>query len=92
MNQTELISAVAEQAGLSKADAGKALEALVNVVTDTLKQGDEVRISGFGTFGISERSERQGRNPQTGEAITIAASKGAKFTPDKAIKTALNGD
>ena len=63
MNQTELISAVAEQAGLSKADAGKALEALVNVVTDTLKQGDEVRISGFGTFGISERSERQGRNP-----------------------------
>ena len=92
MNQTELISAVAEQAGLSKADTGKALEALINVVTDTLKQGDEVRISGFGTFGISERSERQGRNPQTGEAITIAASKGAKFTSGKAIKTALNGD
>ena len=91
MNQTELISAVAEQAGLSKADAGKALEALVNVVTDTLKQGDEVRISGFGTFGISERGERQGRNPQTGEAITIAASKAAKFTAAKAVKDALNG-
>ena len=92
INQTELISAVAEQAGLSKADAGKALEALVGVVTETLKQGDEVRISNFGTFGITERGERQGRNPQTGEAITIAASKGVKFTPGKAIKTALNGD
>ena len=92
MNQTELISAVAEQAGLSKADACKALEALVGVVTDTLKQGNEVRISGFGTFGISERGERQGRNPQTGETITIAASKGAQFTPGKAIKAALNGD
>ena len=77
---------------MSKADAGKALEALVGVVTETLKQGDEVRISNFGTFGIAERSGRQGRNPQTGEAITIAASKGAKFTPAKAIKTALNGD
>jgi DNA-binding protein HU-beta len=92
MNQTELISAVAEQAGLSKADAGKVLEALIDVVTETLKQGDEVRISNFGTFATSERGERPGRNPQTGEAITIAASKGAKFTPAKAIKTALNGD
>ena len=90
MNQTELISAVAEQAGLSKADAGKALEALVNVVTDTLKQGDEVRISGFGTFGISERAERQGRNPQTGEAITIAASKSVKFSPAAALKAMVN--
>jgi DNA-binding protein HU-beta len=91
MNQTELISAVAERSGLSKADAGKALEAMVGVVTDTLKQGDEVRIPGFGTFGVSERGERQGRNPQTGESITLAPSKGAKFTAGKAIKTALNG-
>jgi DNA-binding protein HU-beta len=92
MNQTELISAVAERAGLSKADVGKALEALVGVVTETLKRDEEVRIPNFGAFGISERGERQGRNPQTGEAITIAASKGARFTPGKAIKTALNGD
>jgi DNA-binding protein HU-beta len=61
-------------------------------VTDTLNQGDAVRISGFGTFGISERGERRGRNPQTGETITVAASKGAKFTPGKTIKTALNGN
>ena len=72
MNQTELIAAVAERAGLTKADAGKAVEALVGTITDTLKQGDEIRIAGFGTFGVSERGERQGRNPQTGEAITIA--------------------
>jgi DNA-binding protein HU-beta len=91
MNQTDLIAAVAERAGLSKADAGKALEALVGAITDTLKQGDEVRISGFGTFGVSERGERQGRNPQTGEAITIGASKAAKFTVGKAVKEALNG-
>jgi DNA-binding protein HU-beta len=91
MNQTDLIAAVAERAGLSKADAGKALEALVGTITDSLKQGDEVRISGFGTFGVSERGERQGRNPQTGEAITIGASKSAKFTAGKAVKEALNG-
>jgi DNA-binding protein HU-beta len=91
MNQTDLIAAVAERASLSKADAGKALEALVGAITDTLKQGDEVRISGFGTFGVSERGERQGRNPQTGEAITIGASKSAKFTAGKAVKEALNG-
>jgi len=91
MNQTDLIAAVAERAGLSKADAGKALDALVGAITDTLKQGDEVRISGFGTFGVSERGERQGRNPQTGEPITIGASKSAKFTAGKAVKEALNG-
>ena len=91
MNQTELIGAVAERAGLSKADAGKALEALTGAITDTLKQGDEVRLSGFGTFGISERGERQGRNPQTGAQITIAASKAARFTAGKAVKDALNG-
>jgi DNA-binding protein HU-beta len=91
MNQTELIAAVAERTGLTKADAGKAVEALVGTITDTLKQGDEIRIAGFGTFGVSERGERQGRNPQTGEAITIAASRAAKFTAGKAVKDALNG-
>jgi DNA-binding protein HU-beta len=91
MNQTELIAAVAERAGLTKTDAGKAVEALVGTITDAIKQGEEVRITGFGTFGISERGERQGRNPQTGEAITIAASKAARFTAGKAVKDALNG-
>jgi DNA-binding protein HU-beta len=91
MNQAELIAEVAERAGLTKADAGKAVEALVGSITDVLKQGDEVRIAGFGTFGISERGERQGRNPQTGARITIAASKAAKFTAGKAVKDALNG-
>jgi DNA-binding protein HU-beta len=91
MNQAELIAAVAERADLSKVDAGKAVEALVGTITEALRQGDEVRISGFGTFGVSERGERQGRNPQTGEAITIGASKSAKFTAGKAVKDALNG-
>ncbi len=91
MNQAELIAAVAERAGLTKADAGKAVEALVGTITEALTRGDEVRIAGFGSFGISERSERQGRNPQTGEAITIAASKAAKFTAAKAVKDTLNG-
>jgi DNA-binding protein HU-beta len=91
MNQAELTAAVAERAGLTKADAGKAVEALVGTITEALTRGDEIRISGFGSFGISERSERQGRNPQTGEAITIAASKAAKFTAAKAVKDALNG-
>ena len=71
--------------------AGKAVEALTGAITDALKQGEEVRIAGFGTFAISERGERQGRNPQTGEQITIAAFKAAKFTASKAVKDALNG-
>ena len=91
MNQAELITAVAERVGLTKADAGKAVEALVGTITEAPTQGDEVRISGFGTFGVSDRGERQGRNPQTGEAITIGASKSAKFTAGKAVKDALNG-
>ena len=88
MNQAELTAAVAERAGLTKADAGKAVEALVGTITEALTQGDEVRISGFGTFGVSERGERQGRNPQTGAPITIAASKAARFTAGKAVKDA----
>jgi DNA-binding protein HU-beta len=91
MNQAELITAVAERAGLTKADVGKAVEALAGTITDALQQGDEIRIAGFGTFGVSERAERQGRNPQTGAPITIAASKAAKFTAGKGVKDALNG-
>ncbi|GEO43430.1 DNA-binding protein HU-beta [Skermanella aerolata] len=91
MNQAELIDALAEQTDLSRATAGKALAALIGVVTEALKRGDDVRIAGFGTFGVSERGERRGRNPQTGETITIAASRGAKFTAAKAVREALNG-
>ena len=91
MTQAELIDALAEQADLSRTTAGKALAALVSVMTEALKQGDEVRIAGFGTFGVAERGERRGRNPQTGETITIAASRGAKFTAAKAVRDALNG-
>ena len=91
MNQADLIAAVAAHASLTKADAGKAVEALIGSITDALKRGDEVRITGFGTFGISERGERQGRNPQTGAPIKIAASKAAKFTAGKGVKDALNG-
>jgi DNA-binding protein HU-beta len=89
MNQADLIAAVAAHASLT--NAGKAVEALVGTITEALKRGEEVRIAGFGTFGISERGERQGRNPQTGAPITIAASKVARFTAGKAVKDALNG-
>jgi DNA-binding protein HU-beta len=88
MNQADLIAAVAERAGLTKADAGKAVEALVGTITEALKQGDEVRIAGFGSFGISERG---GPQPTDRAQMTIAASKAAKFTAGKAVKDALNG-
>ena len=89
MNQADLIAAVAAHASLT--NAGKAVEALVGTITGALKRGEAIRIAGFGTFGISERGERQGRNPQTGAPIMIAASKAAKFTAGKTVKDALNG-
>lgn len=89
MNKTELISAMAEKAEISKKDAEKALAAFTNVVADTLVDGDKVAITGFGTFEVVERAERQGRNPATGEAITIAASKSPKFKASKALKDAV---
>ena len=89
MNQADLIAAVAAHASLT--NAGKAVEALVGTITEALQRGEEVRIAGFGTFGISKRGQRQGRNPQTGAPITIAASKAARFTAGKAVKDALNG-
>lgn len=89
MNKTELISAMAEKAEISKKDAEKALTAFTNVVTDTLVNGDKVAITGFGTFEVVERAERQGRNPATGETITIAASKSPKFKAGKALKDAV---
>lgn len=89
MNKTELITAMAEKAEISKKDAEKALTAFTNVVADTLVDGDKVAITGFGTFEVAERAERQGRNPATGEAITIAASKSPKFKAGKALKDAV---
>jgi DNA-binding protein HU-beta len=78
MNQADLVVAAAERARLTKG-----VEALVGTITEALKQGEEVRIAGFGTFGISERGERQGGNPQTGSPIRIAASKAVRFTAGK---------
>lgn len=89
MNKTELISAMAEKAELSKKDAEKALTTFTNIVADTLVDGDKVSITGFGTFEVVERAERQGRNPATGETITIAASKSPKFKAGKALKDAV---
>ena len=89
MNKSDLIDAVAAEADISKAAAGKALDAVTQAITAALKQGDAVTLVGFGTFAVIERAERVGRNPKTGEAITIAAAKAPKFKPGKALKDAL---
>ena len=90
MNKTELIAAVAEKAEISKKDSEKALKAFVDVVTEQLKAGDKVQVVGFGTFEVSERAAREGRNPQTGETMKIAACKAPKFKAGKALKAAIN--
>ena len=88
MNKTELIAAIADQAELSKKDSEKALKAFV--VTDELKKEHKVQVVGFGTFEVSMRAEREGRNPQTGETMKIAACKAPKFKAGKALKDAIN--
>ena len=90
MNKTELIAAVAEQAELSKKDAEKALKAFTDVIAAELVKGEKVQLVGFGTFEVSEREAREGRNPRTGETMTIAASKTPKFKPGKALKDEIN--
>lgn len=90
MNKTELIAAVAEKAEISKKDSEKALKAFIDVVTEQLKAGDKVQVVGFGTFEVSERAAREGRNPQTGEAMKIEACKAPKFKAGKALKDAIN--
>lgn len=90
MNKTELIAAIAEQAEISKKDAEKALKAFVDVVTAELKKEEKIQLVGFGTFEVSKRAAREGRNPQTGETMTIAASKSPKFKAGKALKDAVN--
>jgi DNA-binding protein HU-beta len=90
MNKAELIDRIADSAGLTKADAGRALDAFVSSVTVALKKGDVVSLVGFGTFQVKKRSARKGRNPQTGEEIKIKASKSPSFRAGKALKDAVN--
>ena len=90
MNKTELIAAVAEKAEISKKDAEKAVKAFTDVVTEELVNGGKVQLVGFGNFEVSERPAREGRNPRTGETMTIAASKTPKFKPGKALKDEIN--
>jgi DNA-binding protein HU-beta len=90
MNKTELIDAVAKEAGLTKVDAGKAVDALTNAITGALKKGDTVALVGFGTFKVSKRAARTGRNPQTGKEIKIEARNSPTFTAGKGLKDAVN--
>ena len=90
MNKNDLISAVADGSGLSKADAGRAVDAVFAAIQDALTGGDEVRIVGFGSFSVAHRAASTGRNPRTGEAIQIAASKLPKFKAGAPLKAAVN--
>lgn len=90
MNKSELIEVVAQSADISKAAASRAIDAFVTSVTDALKDGDQVTLVGFGTFTVRERAARTGRNPRTGESITIPASKAPGFKAGKALKDAVN--
>jgi DNA-binding protein HU-beta len=90
VNKSELIDAIAESADISKAAAGRALDATVNAVTATLKSGEIVTLVGFGSFYVGDRAERDGRNPQTGKAIKIKAAKVPKFRAGKTLKDAVN--
>ncbi len=90
MNKTELVAAMAEKAEISKKDAEKALKAFTDVVAEELKKDGKVQLVGFGTFEVTKRAEREGRNPQSGEVMKIAASNAPKFKAGKALKDMLN--
>ncbi|WP_366654353.1 HU family DNA-binding protein [Fodinicurvata sp. EGI_FJ10296] len=90
MNKQDLVSHVSEATGLSKADAGSAVDAVFDGITSALKGGDEVRLIGFGTFAVAERAATEGRNPRTGEKIAIPASRQPKFKAGKVLKDSLN--
>lgn len=90
MNKGELIDAIASEAKTTKADAGRALEAFINVTSKTLKKGDRVALVGFGTFSVAKRAARNGRNPQTGKTIKIAAKKVAKFKAGSELAGKVN--
>ena len=91
MNKNELVDTVAELSGLKKGEAEKTVDAVFDTIASALKKGDEVRIVGFGTFLVSARAASEGRNPRTGEKMTIAASRQPKFRAGKGLKDALNG-
>jgi DNA-binding protein HU-beta len=90
MNKAELIEAIANDSKLSKADAGRALDATITAITKSLKKGDKVSLVGFGTFGVAKRAARNGRNPQTGKTIKIAAKKVAKFKAGTDLSKTVN--
>ena len=90
MNKSELIDAIAEEADMSKASAGRALDAALDAITSSMKKDDSVTLVGFGTFTVRKRAAREGRNPQTGETIKIKAAKVPAFKPGKALKDAIN--
>ena len=90
MNKTELVAAIAKKTELSKKDAEKALKAFTDVVAEELKKGEKIQLVGFGTFEVTERAAREGRNPRTGEMMSIAASKAPQFKAGKALKDIVN--
>ena len=90
MNKTQFVEAVAQKSGLNKKEAEAAVNAMTAVIADTLKAGDKVQLIGFGTFEVKTRAARSGRNPKTGETITIAASKHPAFSAGKALKDSIN--
>ena len=90
MNKAELVAAIAERTELSKKDSEKALKAFIDVVTEELTKGEKIQLVGFGTFEVSERAAREGRNPQTGATMSIPASKAPKFKAGKALKDVIN--
>jgi DNA-binding protein HU-beta len=91
IGRTELQQQVAEQAGLNKAQAGRAVDAVLNSITDALSKGDEVRLTGFGNFRVTNTAARTGRNPRTGDSIDIAAGKRPAFSPGSRLKQAVSG-
>jgi DNA-binding protein HU-beta len=90
MNKTELVAAIANETGLTKKDSEAAVKAFIDVVSEELKKGSKVQLVGFGTFEISQRAAREGRNPQTGDAMEIQASRTPKFKAGKALKDLVN--
>ena len=90
MNKNDLVNQVSDNTGLSKSDSAKAVDSVLDTITDTLKSGGDVRLVGFGTFLVSKRKATTGRNPQTGAAINIPAANVQKFRPGKALKESLN--
>lgn len=90
MNKNDLVTAVAGSTGLTKVEAGKAIDGVFDAITAALKSGDDVRLVGFGTFSVSQRAAKEGRNPRTGATIKIAASKAPKFAAGKGLKDSVN--